>query len=281
MPNELANNIILLLSPSVGDFMAKSIIAETCKMVKVDIEALNKKQLIPFADQLEITIRPRLGPEIAKSIKKKVLELSDKQRLPEISVSGEIDKEINTFLERNILPTENDITDYAKYLSMKYGGNTKSVEKDLIERVKAHVMNSIGKKKINEELTVFLTRYPQPTQSDIDDFIYYMRLLKLNFQDDELREQMEKGRLHIKFHGTQEHEKPSELDQFIDFVKISKDKETVGKAMYKQGLSYFIKDESGVSDKSLSELIELIAPRENDIREYLEKLGLDHLAKGK
>ncbi len=264
MPSELANKAILLLSPNVGNAVALSTVTEACKMIKRDIETLDNSQLVPFVDQLEKILGPRVGPAIAKKTRSKILELtgmnkSQEQKSQEIVLNSGIDKEIHEFLQKNTLPTENDITDYAKYLSLTYGGDAKSVEKDLIDKVRFHVRNSISKRKTDEELGMFLTSYPQPTKTDIDDFIGYLHLLKLNVQEEELRNQIETQRLLLKFHGTHEEASP-EIGRFMDFVKVSGDKKTVGEAMKKQGLTYLIKDDSGDSDKSLSEFIELIKP---------------------
>lgn len=237
-----------------------------------------------FIDVIELNISVLSGKnkamDICNVLRAKAVELKEKQKAPEISIS-DIDKEIHTFLKKNTLPTESDITDYAKYLALKYGGNAKKVEKDLIEKVKVHVKNAISSKIINEEIQRFLKRFPQPTQMDVDDFINYTRLLKLDFQEDELRDQIEKERLYRKFHESVDIAETSELDQFIDYIKIHNDKKDISKEMQKQELSYLIKDESGISDEMLSEFVELITPSEKDMKDTLEGLGLEHMIKKK
>jgi hypothetical protein len=190
---------------------------------------------------------------IMATLQKKLIE-------EESEVTNNIDMEINQFLVNNKIPTEKDITDYAKYLTMKYGGSSQMVEHGIIEKVKTHVKAGISRVKINEEIGNFLARYPEPTQKDVDDFIDYIKLSKLSSEDDELREQIEKERLFRKFNRTQEVAEPSDLDRFINFVRTSNDKEAIAKLMQKQGISYLIRDETRVSDKSLSELISLMAP---------------------
>lgn len=236
-----------------------------------------------FIDLIELNIGVLAGKhkatDICNSLRTRAVELTGTQKAPETTISGDLDKEIYVFLAKNTLPTESDITDYAKYLTMKYGGNAKKVEKDIIEKVKVHVKSGISRKKVNEEISNFLARYPQPEQRDIDDFINYIRLLKLSFEEDELKELIEKERLYRKFHGDRiTVAVPSELDQFIDIIK-TRDKNDISKAMHKQEISYLIKDESGVSDEMLSEFVELMTPSENDMKEALEGLGLKHLIK--
>ena len=239
-----------------------------------------------FIDIIELNISVLCGKnkasDICNSLRTRAVEMTAVQKKePESGINSDIEKEINIFLTKNSLPTEGDITDYAKYLAIKYGGNAKKVQKNIIEKVKNHVKIVVARKKVNEEIGNFLTRYPQPGQRDVDDFINYLHLLKLNFQEDETREMIEKERLHRKFHGEQSAvEETPQLDQFIDIVK-TKDKKDLQKAMQKQEISYLIKDESGVSNEMLSDFVELTKPNENDMRDTLEGLGLKHMIKKK
>ncbi len=245
-------------------------------------DSSNVGDLKEFIDLIELNVSVFSGKHKAADIcgvlRTKANEMAGTQvqKPVEVAVSGDIDKEISTFLSNNVLPSEADITDYAKYLTMKFGGNAKSVEKDLIDKVKLHVRAGIGKKMLKAEIYKFLARFPAPEKADMDDFVKYVNFLKLNVQETEIREQIEKERLYRKFHEPQEME-TSELDQFINIVKTSTDKESIGKLMQKQGLSYLIKDDKGVSDKSISELVELMTPNENDMKDALEGMGLKHL----
>lgn len=188
-----------------------------------------------------------------------------------------MDLEIDGFLKKRDLPNEEDIRDYAKYLTLKFGGNAKKIENEIIEKVKIHIKNAICRNKINQEIDNFLERFTQPAKSDVDDFVQYIHVLKLDFSEDELRERIEKERLFRKFHGVQEAEEKSEIDNFINFVKYNNNKEDINNAMKKQGVSYLIKDETGVSDKYLSEFAELMKPSEADMKNTLQGLGLEHM----
>ncbi len=74
MPSEISQKAIDLLTPSIGDFMAKAKVMAACRLAKLDIDTLDKSQIKDFADKLEYICMP-LGPEIAKNIKQKVLAL--------------------------------------------------------------------------------------------------------------------------------------------------------------------------------------------------------------
>ncbi len=237
-----------------------------------------------FIDILELDISVLSGKnkatEICNVLRTRALEAVEKQKVPEVPISSDIDKEINTFLAKNALPSENDISDYAKFLTIKFGINAKQVEKDIIEKVKNHVKNGISRKRILEELDNFLTKFPQPTETDINDFINYIRFLKINFPPDQLRDLVEKERLYRKFHAGVVTEEKNIINQFIEDAKPL-DKKELGKAMLKQGVGYLIKDESGISDNLVSEYAELLTPSEKDTKATLEGLGLKHMIKRK
>jgi hypothetical protein len=196
-------------------------------------------------------------------------------------LSQDIEREMNAFLAKNSLPTEGDVTDYSKYLAMKYGGKAKKVEKDLIEKVKSQIKIAISNKKINEEINNFLDRFPNSLETDIIDFITYLRLEKLTFTEGDVRDAIEKERLYRKFHGEQIPEEPAnELDQFIDIIK-TQDKKGISKTLKDHEISYLLKDESGKSEDMLSDSISLTPPSDDDIKSALVGMGLKHMIKKK
>ncbi len=252
-----------------------------------DTSSIN--DLKDFIDLIEVNIGVFSGKhkaaEICNAIKAKAIPksvgMTEKAKEVEKAISADLDKEINVFLSTHSLPTEADISDYTKFLTMKYGGNVKTLEKDIIEKVKQHVRAGIRKSLLSAEIFKFLARFPSPEKSDVDDFVKYMNLMKLNIDENQMRDELEKERLYRKFHEPSAATEASELDQFITSVKGNADKESVGKLMHTQGLSYLIKDEKGESDESLTEFMEIVAPSESDMKEALEGMGLKHLIKNK
>lgn len=234
-----------------------------------------------FIDLIEINISVLSGKnkanEIGNTLRSKVLDLEGKQKKSGNVLSSDMEKEIDTFLVKNTLPTEKDVADYTKYLTLKYGGIAKNVEKKIIEKIKIHIKKTISDKRIKEEINDLLIRFHEPTKNDIDDFINYIRLSKLVFQEDELRDEIEKERLYRKFHGPQDNEKPSEINELVNLIKNTTNNDALSKRLRKQELSYLIKDESGISDKSVSEFVNLMTPTEEDTKDTLEELGLKHL----
>jgi hypothetical protein len=234
-----------------------------------------------FIDLIEINISVLAGKnkssDICNRLRNKALDIVDTQKKPEPAINSDVASEIQAFLQKNTLPAEKDVNDYTKYLTLKYGGKAKTVEKEIIEKIKSHIKETISRNKIIEEINEFLTRYQQPTETDIDDFINFIRLSKLVFRDDELREEIEKERLYRKFHGPQDAVAKSEINELVDLLRNTNDKDSLKKDLQNQELSYLIKDESGVSDKSLSDFVKIMTPTQEDTRDTLEGLGLTHL----
>lgn len=249
----------------------------------------NINDMIDFIDLIERNISVFSGKhkanEICNTIRANAITKSvtaaEETKADDLVINADIDKEISTFLSTHALPTEADISDYTKFLTMKFGGNIKSIEKDVIEKVRQHVKAGIRKNILGTEIFKFLARYPTPEKSDIDDFVKYMDLMKLNLDENQMRDELEKERLYRKFHEPTIVPEANELDQLISFVKTSNDKESVGKLMQTQGLSYLIKDEKGVSDKSLTDFMNIVMPSETDMKDALEGMGLKHLIKSK
>ncbi|VVB56432.1 Uncharacterised protein [uncultured archaeon] len=238
-----------------------------------------------FIDLLEINTGILAGKNTANDIgnilRRNALDFVENKKKPEHILDSDMEKEIYTFLDKNTLPTERDIADYAKYLTLKYGGKAKNVEKEIIEKIKDQIKKTISRNRINAEIKDLLSRFQEPTKNDIDDFIHYIRLSKLVFEENELRDEIEKERLYRKFHGLQDTVIPSQINELVNLIKNTTNKDALSKKLGKQELSYLIKDESGVSDKSVSEFIKLMTPSEDDTRDTLEDLGLKHLISDK
>ncbi len=263
--------------------ISKGIITKAQAKKKLDDKS-NISDYKEFVDLLELDIRVLSGnnkaTEICNVLRTHLLDTLEPQKPAAIPISADIDKEIDAFLARTSLPSESDISDYAKFLTIKFGVEAKRAEKDVIEKVKTHVKDGINRKKILEELDNFLTKFPQPTENDVGDFVNYIRLLKIDFPSDQLRDMVEKERLYRKFHEEGNKTEKTTFDRFIENAKTL-DKKELGKAMQKQGITYLIKDEKGISDNLLSEYAELLTPSEKDTRDTLEGLGLKHMIKKK
>lgn len=217
--------------------------------------------------------------EIGLLLRNKAQEM---KKMPVLEKIEGMNAEINDFLKKHDLPTEQHVMDYAKYLTMKYGGSAQKIEKELIDSVKVHVKEAMGRNRINEEIIKFLTSFPEPSKDDVNEFIKFLHMLKLNFQEEELSDRVEKIRLFRKFNAIQEPgavENP-QVGEFINIIR-SGDKDTISKAMQKQGLSYLVKDDSGMSGNELAEFIKLATPNESDMKDNLEGMGLQHLIKKK
>ncbi|HEY9247393.1 MAG TPA: hypothetical protein VIO11_11145 [Candidatus Methanoperedens sp.] len=228
-----------------------------------------------FIDLIEANIGLLSGKGKARDIcdilRTRALAISEINNIMRTSVNSEVDKEIKIFLAKNPRPDDADITDYAKHISTKYGGIAGEFEKHFIEKTRLYARDNLSGKIIKEEIDRFLTRFPQPMRTDVDDFINYIRLLKLVFREDELRESIEKERLFRKFHEAQK-----VMDaQDASLRKKQPDKKNIGKSMQK---SQAVTNEN---DEVLKDFKKLATPSEKDVRDALEGLGLKHMIRKK
>ena len=74
MPSPIAEKAIAMISPSVGDFLARAKVTAACKRAHLDVEKLDRKDLAAFAPQLAV-ICESLGHTVASQLEKNVLAL--------------------------------------------------------------------------------------------------------------------------------------------------------------------------------------------------------------
>ncbi|MCZ7355548.1 MAG: hypothetical protein O8C66_07620 [Candidatus Methanoperedens sp.] len=77
----------------------------------------------------------------------KKLTGDDLSKVAEIPLSGDVEADISAVLKKKILSTEGDIADYAKYLTLKYSDNNRSVDKELVEKIFVRIILSKMKKE--------------------------------------------------------------------------------------------------------------------------------------
>ena len=242
----------------LNDTSSANDVSEFIKTVENIAEAISSKET---AGEIGIILRD----------KARAMGLSSGKEKP-----ASFEAEIKEFLNEHKLPMEKDILDYTKLLTIKYGSNANTVEKEIIERVRGHVKSAISMSKLNEEINAFLTRYPAPENTDVDEFVHYIQLQKLNFKEDEIRDCIEKERLFRKFHVSgiaETSDSEAGVSQFINLIRTAKDKEDVNKVMRSQGLSYLIKDEPGCAGKGLSDFMDTILPAEGGMRDTIKGAG--------
>lgn len=68
MPSELATKAIDLLTPTIGEFLAKAKVQAACNMSNTNIETLDKQQLNAFLEKFERICAMDLGDNMASSI---------------------------------------------------------------------------------------------------------------------------------------------------------------------------------------------------------------------
>lgn len=199
----------------------------------------------------------------AYAFRTKEMEMTDKQKPLRSSISNNIDE----FLMKHALPADEIINRFATYLAYKNCEDIKKIKIDIIEKVKNVVRNTLIRIAIREETSNFLGVFPQPVQTDIDDFIKHIQLSNPGIQADDLRQQILNEIFYDKLSGSPDIdtdasvlalEGTTEFDQLLDIVGTYNDKKDIIMEMRRQGIFYLIEDEKGVSDKLLDEYIGLI-----------------------
>ncbi len=186
----------------------------------------------------------------------------------EESLKSSINTKMKEFLEEHTLPTEGVINRFATYIAYKFCRDVNKVKKEIIETIKDRVKNILMRKAIREDIINFLKAYPQPAKSDVDDFVNYSNLSKMDLHEAELRQQILDEILYHKFYESKDLQEPSEpdieesseLSYFLDIIRTNDDKKDIIKEMRNLGVIYIIEDESGVLDRLLNEYIYIIKP---------------------
>lgn len=220
--------------------------------------------------------------EIGRLLNQKLNEIIESEKKAAVDKIDlkKVEVDIEDFIHQNSIPTESNISDFAGYLATKFGRDAKELRKEITEKIRKRIKDLITKDKINIQIDKFLNMYPEPTKTDVDDFLLYLTMQHLTFDEDYLRKQIESIRLFRKFRSEDE-VVATEFDKFLQTIRSSNDLVSIGKAMEEQELSYLIKDDSGLLDNTLSEFIDLATPKEDDMKGMLKGLGLDHMLKKK
>jgi len=237
-------------------------------------------KIIKTMENIIIAINSKgTAEEIGHILRNKIIELDkfDTERKKE----NLLIKEAEEFFLKNELPSENEIRYHAKYLALKNGININEIENKITDRAKSHIKKIISAKRIKVEICGFLDRFPKPEKADIIDFVNYIRLSRIIYPETQLKEDIENERILRKFNRIQELVEPSLIDQFMSFIKENRDREVIKKYMEKEGNIYLIKEGESVSETLLSELIDLIVISENEIKDVLAQMGLQHMIENK
>lgn len=262
---------INLIEFDVSVISGKNNAMNICSVIRSKAIELNiSKQAMDIFNALRIESSELSISEFLKKInvtdvctfRTKAMDKTDEQ----IPINLTINKKIEELLKKHLLPNESIINGFATNLAFKYCEDIKRVKKKVIEKVKVRVKNTLIRKAIRNEMKNFLQLFPQPNQTDIDDFIKHIRLSKLNFQEDELRQQILDEILYRKFYKSQDIVESDELTQFLDIIKTYDNKKDIKKEMQRQGIIYLIEDETGVSYKLLDEYIEPITILERHVQ---------------
>ena len=72
MPSELAKKAIGLISPTVGEFLAKAKVQAACNMSGLNIETLDQTQIDTFLEKFERICATDLGENMSANIARRL-----------------------------------------------------------------------------------------------------------------------------------------------------------------------------------------------------------------
>lgn len=131
------------------------------------------------------------------------------------ALASQLNETLENFFRTNGIPRESDVRDMAKYLITSGFNDT---EKELIEKLKQsakdRILTALNNSIIDSNIKSFLDNFQPYKQSDVDDFIQYLKFTKLIVNESELRDEIERQRLFRKFNQP-------EPDEILD-EKISR-----------------------------------------------------------
>lgn len=117
-----------------------------------------------------------------------------------------VDK-LDYFFMTNGIPRESDIIDISNnLLANGYGLEEDKLVEKLKTLSKERVISALNQSIINRHVKGFLDKYKTYTQSDINDFIQFLKFKKLIINVKELKDSIEKERLFRKFNEVEPEE---------------------------------------------------------------------------
>jgi|GEM_PF-3703038 len=109
----------------------------------------------------------------------------------------QFEDEIKKFIRNNPFPSDEEITDFAKYLRISGCINDLTRESRLTNKFFHQ------DKEVVIEIDNFLDNFSSPSESDIIDFLNYLQEMGLDFDRSELPVWIEKQKLYRKFNSTE------------------------------------------------------------------------------
>ncbi|HIH43748.1 MAG TPA: hypothetical protein HA257_01280 [Candidatus Methanoperedenaceae archaeon] len=246
--------------------------------IKKRLHAESKRNdYMEFIDQLELNMSgltdDHNANEICNALRIKVADIFRKTSVPQptsapssaapapgADVETELSTKIILFLDRNPRASEEDITDYAKFLALEYGGDLNQTEK-----FKSYIKKGMGLNLVVEGINKFLAQFPKPSGKDVDDFVRYINLSNPGISEAELRELVERERLIRKFHWA----KPGAAREIQ--AKPGAAPENAAKSTAPVTIGPPVNEAQRIPEETVNEFVESIQDRIRKSRDLLRK----------
>ncbi len=197
----------------------------------------SRKDIETLILYLEKTIAKLYGINRSKVIFDNIhRELIAFDRFYEKFFGSKIKDTMDNFFEMKGIPGEKEIKQIAKFMiSNGYEQNEKDLIKTLKRFSKEKIAGAMKGSIMHNEIMSFLDRNPAYTQADIEDFINGLRDNKLDMNDVDIKDKIEKERLFRKFNYMERKENEDD--------KISRQYIALKNSFMRKDYDYVISDE--------------------------------------
>jgi len=193
----------------------------------------SKNEVEKLVSEIEISLTRIHGDKISKpfcnELRKKLVEyekfspiffqlMSGSLKKEKSSSELKIKEELGRFFEKGI-PDESDIIDLASVLVTK---GIKQDKKQVIETLKylsiEMIISDLNSSIIETEIKSFLNKLPTYLETDSKDFISYMKLNKIEVNEEDIKEKIEKERLFRKFAREEDISAEEKISKYITTI---------------------------------------------------------------
>lgn len=227
MPADSLNIVKNFLETNIGDL---GIIIFQKSVHKLNIGTNpSKNEIEVMVSSLEKTLSKLYGEKKSRFIFNKLRkELIEYDTFFEKFFGSKIEDTLNNFFEMKGIPRETEIQELADFLiSNGYEEKEKKLIAILRQLTRERIINDLKESILNAEIRSFLDSNSDCLEPDIEIFINDLKKKKLNINDIDLKDKIEKERLFRKFNCMEKNEDKEEqiVEQYIGLFGSKNKKE--------------------------------------------------------
>ncbi len=196
MSNHSVKRIKEILERNFGD-VGVQMLETSLKILKIH-EKPSQAEIQKLTSDIEEKLVKLYGAEKSKEF---IDQLNKEIAMEEKGLKSELKVVMDDFFTTKGIPGESDIIDQVKNLvSNGYEADENRIYDTLKQLSRERIISALNDSVINNEIKSFLDKFQSYTQSDLEDFINYMKkITKLNVNEAAVKDMVEMERLYRKF----------------------------------------------------------------------------------